>query len=85
MDMLLDVLNSFKKFGGFVGLILSMGRLCLCGCKGLCDINGTQWLKFQPHLKGTLFIRAMKIFVVVVLNIGETLIPSAWIFGVVNA
>jgi hypothetical protein len=52
MDLLVDVLNPFNELGGFVGLRLNMGRLCLCGCKGQCDINGTQWLKSQPHLKG---------------------------------
>jgi hypothetical protein len=33
MDPLADVLNPINEFGGFVGLILHMGRLCSCGGK----------------------------------------------------
>jgi hypothetical protein len=85
MDLLVDVLNPFNKLGGFVSLRLNMGIFFLCGRKGQCDINGTQWLKSQPHLKGVVVGRAMERSVVVVLNIGETLIPCAWMLGVVHA
>jgi hypothetical protein len=57
----------------------------MCGCKGQHDINGIQWLKSIPQLKGIVVDRAMKGSVVVVLNIGETLIPCARMFGVVHA
>jgi hypothetical protein len=33
MDLLVDVLNLLNESGGFVGLRLNMGRVCLCGCK----------------------------------------------------
>ena len=33
MDLLADLLNPLNEFGGFVGLRLNMGRLCLCGGK----------------------------------------------------
>jgi hypothetical protein len=85
MDLLVDELNPFNEFGGFFDLALYMGRLCMCGHKGQYDINGTQWLKSQPHLKGDVSGQAMERFVVVVFNIGETLIRCAWILGVVHA
>ena len=39
MDLLEDVMDSFNKFGGFISLILSMGRFLLCGFKGKSYIN----------------------------------------------
>jgi hypothetical protein len=33
MDLLEDVLNPLNESGGFVGLRLNMGRVCLCGGK----------------------------------------------------
>jgi hypothetical protein len=42
-------------------------------------------LKSQPHLKGPMAVRAMEISIVVVLNVGETLIPCVWFLGVVHA
>jgi hypothetical protein len=42
-------------------------------------------LKSQPHLKGIVVDQAMKGYVVFVLNIGETGIPCARMFGVVHA
>jgi hypothetical protein len=80
MDLLVDVLDPFNEFGGFVNLILSMARLCMCGCKGQCYINGAQWLKSQAHLKRVMVGQAMEGSVVVVLNIRKDLIPCAWIF-----
>ena len=32
MDMFADVLNVVNEYGGFVGLALNMGRICLFGC-----------------------------------------------------
>jgi hypothetical protein len=57
----------------------------MCGSKGQCDINGTQWLKSQTHLKGIVVGRVMKGFFVAMLNIGDTLIPYAWMFVFVHA
>jgi hypothetical protein len=64
MDLLVDVLNPFNEFGGFINLILRMGIFCQCGCKGQCYINGAQWLKSQAHLKMVVVDRAMEGFVV---------------------
>jgi hypothetical protein len=84
MDLLANVMNTFNKIGGFVSFILNMGRFYLCGHKGQCNINGIQRLDSQPHLEGLATTQAMEIYVVVVLNIGENLIPCAWIIGVVH-
>jgi hypothetical protein len=75
MDLLADVLNPLNKLDGFIGLRLNMVILFLCGHKGKCDINETQWLKSQPHLKGAVVGRAMKSYVIAMLNIGENIIP----------
>jgi hypothetical protein len=45
---------------------------------------GTQWLKSQPHLKGAMVGSAMYDSIVIVLNIGKTLIPCAWMLGIVH-
>jgi hypothetical protein len=84
LNMLAYVLNLFNKLGGFFSLKLNMEIFCLCGCKGKCDINGIQWLKSHPHLKGVVVDRAMERFVVVFLNIRETLIPCALMLRVVH-
>jgi hypothetical protein len=84
MDLLVDVLNPFNKLGVFFGLILNMGIFFLCNRKGQCDINGTQCLKSYPDLKGVVVDQAMESYVVVVLNIGETLIQCVWMIGFVH-
>jgi hypothetical protein len=33
LDLLADVLNPLNEYGGFVGLRLDIGRVCLCGGK----------------------------------------------------
>jgi hypothetical protein len=33
LDLLVDVMNPLNEYGGFVGLRMDMGRLCLCGGK----------------------------------------------------
>jgi hypothetical protein len=85
MDLLTDVLNLLNESGSFVGLRLNMGRICLCGCKRECDINGTQGLESQTHLKGDMADGAIESLVVVVLNIWKTLIPCTWILGFIHA
>jgi hypothetical protein len=52
LNLLEDVLNSFNESSGFVVFGFHMGRFFLRGRKRWCNINGTQWLKSQPHLKG---------------------------------
>jgi hypothetical protein len=74
MDMLSELLNSLNEYGGFVGFRMNMGRFFLCGGKRYCNINGTQGLESQPHLKCDVVGGVMESPVVVVLNIGETFI-----------
>jgi hypothetical protein len=85
MDLLEYVMNPFNEFGGFVGFILNMGRLCLCGCKGKFYINGAQWLKSDAHLKTDVVGDAMEGSVVDMLNIRKDHIPCVWILGVLHA
>ena len=33
LDLLADVMNPLNEYGGFVGLRMNMGRVCLCGGK----------------------------------------------------
>jgi hypothetical protein len=60
MDLLVDVLNPFNKYGFLINLSLSMGRFFLCGCNGKSYINWGQWLEPQAHLKRVVASRAMK-------------------------
>ena len=52
MNLLVDVLNVFNKLDGLINFVLNMSKFYLCSCKMHCNINGTQWLKSQTHLKG---------------------------------
>ena len=85
LDLLADVLNLLNESSGFVDHRLIKGRVCLCGGKRKCNINGSQGLESQTHLKWAMVIGAMEIHVVTVLNIGETLIPYTWILRFVHA
>jgi hypothetical protein len=51
LDMLEDALNPLNEYGGFFDHRLIRGRVCLCGGKRKCNINGSQGLKSQTHLK----------------------------------
>jgi hypothetical protein len=84
LDLLADVLNPLNDFGGFVNCRLIMGRVYLCGGKRKCNINGSQGLESQPHLKFAMASGAMESPVVTMLNIGETLVPFTWILRVVH-
>jgi hypothetical protein len=84
MDLLVDVLNPLNESSGFFSLRLNMGRLFLCGCKRECNINGTQGLESQPHLKWAMTGGAMENHIVVLLNIGKTLIPCTQMLRVVH-
>jgi hypothetical protein len=84
LDLLVDVLNLLNEFGGFISLRLNMGRVFLCGGNRYCNINGTQGMESQPHLKWDMAGGAMEIPIVTMLNIGETLIPCTWMLRVVH-
>jgi hypothetical protein len=69
---------------GFFGLILTMVRDYLCGGKRWCNINGTQGLESQTHLKWAMADGNMESPVVHVMNIGETLITCMWMLRFVH-
>jgi hypothetical protein len=75
LDLLADVLNLLNESGGFFdhGLIKRIGFLC--GGKRNCNINGSQGLESQIHLKWAMVGGTMESSVVIVLNIWETLVP----------
>jgi hypothetical protein len=85
MNLLLDVLDSFNKFGCSINLSLSMGGLFLCRCNGQSYINWGQWLEPQAHLKRVVANRVVEGSIVAMLNIRKDLIPCAWMFGVVHS
>jgi hypothetical protein len=74
LDMLVDVLNPLNESGGFVDRKLIMGRVCLCGGKRKCNINGSQGLESQTHLKWAMAGGTMESHVVTMFDIGETLV-----------
>jgi hypothetical protein len=84
LDLFTDVLNLLNEYGGFVGLRKNMGRVCLCGSQRECNINGTQGLESQSHLKWPMVGGAMESHVVIVLNIGEDLIPCTRMIRVLH-
>jgi hypothetical protein len=85
LDLLADVLNLLNESGGFVDLRLNMGRVCLCGGNRYYNINGTEGLESQPHLKWAMVGGATESPIVTVLNIWETLIPCTWMLRVIHA
>jgi hypothetical protein len=84
MNLLLDVLDSFNKFGYLINLGLSMGGLFLCNCNGKSYVNGGQWMEPQAHLKRVVANRVVEGSVVAMLNIRKDLIPCVWMFGIVH-
>jgi hypothetical protein len=85
LDLLADVLNPLNESSGFVDYRLIMRRVCLCSGKRKCNINGSQGLESQTHLKWAMVGGAMEIPVVTVLNIGETLVPCTWMLRIIHA
>jgi hypothetical protein len=85
LDLLADVLNPLNESGGFFDHRLIMGRVCLCGGKRKCNINGSQGLESQTYLKWAIVSGAMESPVVTVLDIEETLVPCTWMLIIVHA
>jgi hypothetical protein len=85
LDLLADVLDSLNESGGFFYRRLIMGRVCLCGGKRKCKINGSQGLESQTHLKWVMAGGTMESPVVIVFNIGENLVPCMWMIRIVHA
>jgi hypothetical protein len=75
LDLLVDVLNLINESSGFVYHRLIRGRVCLCGGKRKCNINGFQGLESQTHLKCVMASGTMESHVVTVLDIWQTLVP----------
>jgi hypothetical protein len=85
LDLLVDVLNLLNESGGFVNRRLIMGRVCLCSGKGKCNINESQGLESQTHLKWAMVGGTMESPVVTVLDIWETLVPCTRMLRIVHA
>jgi hypothetical protein len=85
LDVLVNVLNPLNESGGFVDRRLFMGRVCLCGGKRKCNINGSQGLESQTQLKWAMAGGAMESLVVTMLNIEETLVPCTKMLRIVQA
>jgi hypothetical protein len=85
LDLLADVLNLLNESGGFVDRRLIMGRVYMCGGKKKCNINGSQGLESQTHLKWAMTGGTMENPVVVVLDIWETLVPCTGMLRIVHA
>jgi hypothetical protein len=85
LDLLADVLNPLNESGGFVDRKLIRGRACLCGGKRKCNINGSQGLESQIHLKWAMAGGTMESPVVTVLDIWETLVPCTGMLSIVHA
>jgi len=51
MNLIENFLNAFNELDGFLSFILNLCKLCLCSFKSHYNIIGTQWLKYQAHLK----------------------------------
>jgi hypothetical protein len=84
LDMLADVLNPLNESGGFVDRRLIKGRLFLCSGKRECNINGSQGLESQTHLKWAMVDGTREIPVVIVLDIEETIFPCTWMLRIVH-
>jgi hypothetical protein len=84
MELLVDVLNPLNESSGFVSIRLNMGILFMCGYKRHCNINGTQQLESQTHLKCVMASGVMESSIVVVMNIGKTLIECMHMFKIVH-
>jgi hypothetical protein len=85
MNLLLNVLDSLNKFGCYISLNLSMGGLFLCSYNGQRYVNGGQWLEPQSHLKRVVSNRVVEGYVVAMLNIRNSFIPCAWMFGIIHS
>jgi hypothetical protein len=68
----------------FVNHGLSRVRVCQCGGKRKCNINGSQGLESQTHLKWAMASGTMESPIVNVLEIWESLVPCMWIIRILH-
>jgi hypothetical protein len=85
LDLLVDVLNLLNESGGFVDRRLIRGRVFLCGGKRKCNINGSQGLESQTHLKWAMVGGTMERPIVAMLDIWKTLFPCTRILRIIHA
>ena len=85
LDLLADVLNPPNEYGGFDNRRLVSRRVCLCGGKRKCNVNGSQGLESQTHMKWAMAGGTVESSVVTVLDIWENLIPCMGILRIVHA
>jgi hypothetical protein len=56
MNLLLDVLDLFKKIGYHICLGLRMGILFMCICNEKSYINGGQWMEFMKRVVSNRYV-----------------------------
>jgi hypothetical protein len=72
LDLLADVLNLLNESGVFFNHRLIRGRVSLCSGKRKCNINGSQGLESQTHLKWAMAGGTMESPVVAMLDIWKS-------------
>jgi len=85
MDLLVNMVDVLNEVICLICFGLDMHWIYVSSCKWHNHINGRKWLESQAHLKRVVVSWAMEILVVAMLNIGEALIPCAWMLWVVHA
>lgn len=85
MDLLVDVLKAFNKSSRFISLWQYMCGFFLRSHMRHANINQTQWLKSETHLKGTTTSQAMESYIITMLHTWKTLIPGLRMFGGLHA
>jgi hypothetical protein len=85
LDLLANVMNPLNESGGFFNCKLIRGRVFLCSGKRKCNINGSQGLESQIHLKWAMASGTMESRVVTMLDIWETLVPCTWMLRIVHS
>jgi hypothetical protein len=83
--LLAHVLNLLNESGGFVDHRLVRGRVCLYCGKRKCNINGSQELESQTHLKWDMADGTMESPVVTVLDMWEDFVPCKGILRIFHA
>ena len=78
MELLANMLDVLNEDVFLICFALDMSRICLSSCKWHGHINETQWLESQAHLKRVMANQVVESLIIAVLNIGEALIPCAW-------
>ena len=78
MDLLENMLDVLNEAIFLICFGLDMNKIYVSSCKWHGHIDGTLWLESEAHLKMVMASQAVESPVEAVLNIGEALIPCAW-------